>query len=60
LEFLVTMAFFETGLSLSATNSLKLADTKVTRVQEKVDPRTRYIYIQNIDNPVKIFRETAV
>jgi O-acetylhomoserine/O-acetylserine sulfhydrylase-like pyridoxal-dependent enzyme len=45
---------------LSATNSLKLADTKVTRVQEKVDPRTRYIYIQNIDNPVKIFRETAV
>lgn len=43
-------------------NSLKIAESKVKKVEDIMDPSgvTRYIYIQNIDNPIKMFRETAV
>lgn len=46
-------------------NSINLTDSKVPKVQDIVDSSptttvTSYIYIQNIDNPVKVFRETAV
>ncbi|XP_049823389.1 inositol polyphosphate-5-phosphatase A isoform X2 [Aethina tumida] len=53
------------GSLLSAMNSINLTDSKVPKVQDIVDSSptttvTSYIYIQNIDNPVKVFRETAV
>ncbi|KAJ8946892.1 hypothetical protein NQ318_008248 [Aromia moschata] len=50
-------------VGISETNILKSADTKVqTKVDGILEPGTvtRYICIQNIDNPIKIFRETAV
>ncbi|KAJ8985055.1 hypothetical protein NQ317_016970 [Molorchus minor] len=50
-----------TDVSVSETNKT-LNSAKVTKVEDILDSSTvtRYIYIQNIDNPVKIFRETAV
>lgn len=43
-------------------NSLKIAESKARKVEDIMDASgvTRYIYIQNIDNPIKMFRETAV
>ncbi|XP_018576970.1 type I inositol 1,4,5-trisphosphate 5-phosphatase isoform X2 [Anoplophora glabripennis] len=50
------------GIGECEMNSLKIAESKVKKVEDIMDPSgvTRYIYIQNIDNPIKMFRETAV
>ncbi|XP_023028973.2 inositol polyphosphate-5-phosphatase A isoform X2 [Leptinotarsa decemlineata] len=50
------------GSIVTENDSVKVTDLKVKKVEDITTPTTvtRYIYIQNIDSPVKIFRETAV
>lgn len=42
-------------------NSVNMSDPMMTKFQD-VDSNTvtRYIYIKSLENPVKVFRETAV
>lgn len=46
---------------LIVCNTINLNKSDIQMVKEiQQGPPTRYIYIQNINNPVKIFKETAV
>lgn len=59
--FIKHVKFFPIGL-LIQTECVKVTESNVTKVEEFKNPSTvtRYIYIENLDNPVKVFRETAV
>ncbi|KAF2902035.1 hypothetical protein ILUMI_04134 [Ignelater luminosus] len=50
------------GLNVSAMNTLNTSENKAPKPEDIITSNaiTRYIYIKNIDDPVKIFRETAV
>lgn len=52
--------FLFQGLNACSTINLNRTDRKVVKDIEDTSTVTRYIYIQNINNPVKIFKETAV
>ncbi|KAK4875419.1 hypothetical protein RN001_011841 [Aquatica leii] len=47
---------------INAMNTLNTSENKAPKSEDILTPNsiTRYIYIKNIKNPVKIFRETAV
>lgn len=49
------------GLLLES-GDVKVSDSNITKIGDILETTTitRYIYIENLDSPVKIFRETAV
>lgn len=52
-----------TGININSIINLSTAETKAPNPEDIIPTNntiTRYIYIKNIDDPVKIFRETAV
>lgn len=49
-----------TGLNVRDLNTINVSSKVNNIVGSSSTTITRYIYIKNIDNPVKIFRETAV